>query len=627
MVSDLITYLAVDLHRIGRDDPVLFRRPQTSFPRPLHMTSETLDAGSTEVLAVLTALAAADPPRYQVGLRIRQLVVGAQFEDDTRTNLLVLGELVSARLEDGDFVSINTLFQSALTALGLTTVPRPVVALASQGAECFQGSATARRMRLIALAGLPATRVRFDEAIAQMEACEAAISAAVSGAQAVSIAQVSEDLNILVFLAKVFSQRDQLREWFAASIEPRDTGFEYLRMQFEVMRVACAFHENDTVHFADANTKYQAVVDAMLACFANDYPILQESALEFGQRLAAAAGDSKAAASRWWSRVELFGGGEHDQLSTADNHGMAAAHQLHRALALLQGPPPAVEAATVRSRFEAVKRRLVAANRAAVAGMRSHRFLATIPPEAYASRLEFVRGGTTAQDKIHRLLQVLYAPDLERISQDVREILAETIAWRIAPAVYIGEGGRPAGFATDENVHGIEENRRIQLEAEVFAEQFFGRVRREWHQTSVVTAEDILGAFSTRRLVDSRRMRTLADGLGHWLEGRSNEAVHLLVPEIERTLRLLATVAGGDTLAAKGDRFHHIALENLIAESQASFLPDSIATLFRVVLTERGRNIRNAVCHGFAHDMWATDSDLVVMSLLHLLAWEIRPVE
>ncbi|MEA5487872.1 MULTISPECIES: DUF4209 domain-containing protein [Pseudanabaena] len=125
--------------------------------------------------------------------------------------------------------------------------------------------------------------------------------------------------------------------------------------------------------------------------------------------------------------------------------------------------------------------------------------------------------------------------------------------------------------------------------------------------------------FKSPVFVDNQR-DFLLKGIQKYLEQDYVVATHLLIPQIEATVRKLVEISGGTVLKrGRGGGFHLITLDDLLRSEQVKqALGEDASLYFRVVLTDqRGWNIRNDVCHGIS--MQHKCSQVVVERLIHIL--------
>jgi|GEM_PF-465163 len=119
---------------------------------------------------------------------------------------------------------------------------------------------------------------------------------------------------------------------------------------------------------------------------------------------------------------------------------------------------------------------------------------------------------------------------------------------------------------------------------------------------------------------DTLQRDFLVKGVQKYFEKDFIIATHLLIPQIEATVRKLVEISDGTVLKrGRGGGFHLITLDDLLRSEQVKqALGEDASLYFRVVLTDqRGWNIRNDVCHGIS--LQHKCSQVVVERLIHIL--------
>ena len=119
---------------------------------------------------------------------------------------------------------------------------------------------------------------------------------------------------------------------------------------------------------------------------------------------------------------------------------------------------------------------------------------------------------------------------------------------------------------------------------------------------------------------DTLQRDFLIKGIQKYFEKDFIIATHLLIPQIEATVRKLVEISGGTILKrGRGGGFHLITLDDLLRSEQVKqALGEDASLYFRVVLTDqRSWNIRNDVCHGIS--LQHKCSQVVVERLIHIL--------
>lgn len=135
-----------------------------------------------------------------------------------------------------------------------------------------------------------------------------------------------------------------------------------------------------------------------------------------------------------------------------------------------------------------------------------------------------------------------------------------------------------------------------------------------------LTDEVILNYLFQAPIFTAQQKELLSRGILAYLEKEYVVAVHVLIPQIEASIRNLVEMSGGAVLKrGRGGGFQLRALHEILDSEQVKRALGEDATLyFKVVLTDqRGWNIRNDVCHGFSpHDQFSKG---VADRLMHIL--------
>jgi len=144
------------------------------------------------------------------------------------------------------------------------------------------------------------------------------------------------------------------------------------------------------------------------------------------------------------------------------------------------------------------------------------------------------------------------------------------------------------------------------------------------------SANDLAGFLFKCPLFAEGRRAIVELGLEHYMGGRDTEAIHLLIPEFEATIRRLIEVQGGVVVQPhRSGGFNYFPLDRLLRDPlvESAIGPDA-ALCLRVIMTDpRGLNLRNNICHALVGaDVFGRYlSNLVVNSMMLLSL--IRPQE
>jgi hypothetical protein len=129
-------------------------------------------------------------------------------------------------------------------------------------------------------------------------------------------------------------------------------------------------------------------------------------------------------------------------------------------------------------------------------------------------------------------------------------------------------------------------------------------------------------------MVPAGREYVFARGLNAWMYGDMLVATHLLVPQLENSLRLLVQRAGGRTtsLNPEGLQQDRTMGSVLVSGELEEMLGTDVLFDLKCLLIERfGANLRNLLAHGLADhtSVYSSAASYLCWLVLHLCA---RPV-
>lgn len=118
----------------------------------------------------------------------------------------------------------------------------------------------------------------------------------------------------------------------------------------------------------------------------------------------------------------------------------------------------------------------------------------------------------------------------------------------------------------------------------------------------VFTTENILAYISQSPSFTKEKIPIIKRGLEAYFAQDYIVAIHLLIPQIEASIRSLLERENIPTLKSckSPNEFQQRTLDDMLRDSKAiELLTPNLAAYFRILLTDnRGWNLRNEVCHG-----------------------------
>jgi len=215
------------------------------------------------------------------------------------------------------------------------------------------------------------------------------------------------------------------------------------------------------------------------------------------------------------------------------------------------------------------------------------------------------------------------APHPEETIKRFRAASEGFIFHQLIPVSVIGDGGLPvATIGTYDNDqegrHVMEYVREMQLNASFFT---FGI--EEWKKKfDRADFHEVLGLFDCLLIPEARRL-LVEQGFAAYANGDYVKAIHVLIPQVENSLRELLKLL--DLPTTKNDEEGGFELRNmnhvLHDEEVKATLDERLWTFLSVLYTDkRGINLRNIVMHGIAElkDFNQANAALVLQSVMLL---------
>ena len=196
-----------------------------------------------------------------------------------------------------------------------------------------------------------------------------------------------------------------------------------------------------------------------------------------------------------------------------------------------------------------------------------------------------------------------FVPDLDEMRNRIREAHSASALLGLMDHVIVDDDGTPVDTlgSTESDLDG-----RVAHEiAEELHHQalFLSRVLSALKDRRGVSAEAVLAFLAQSSLFDEKAYLILASGISAYFREDHIAALHLLVPQVERAIRALATECEASVSTPKKSdpqaRLYR-PLGTLLADERLTRrLGEAHTRYLRVLLTEPGGwNLRNLLCHG-----------------------------
>lgn len=242
--------------------------------------------------------------------------------------------------------------------------------------------------------------------------------------------------------------------------------------------------------------------------------------------------------------------------------------------------------------------------------------------------IEFVLAGEDAPERIARLVAVSSVPDPDEYLVEAQRQLEGFIFWQICPTLMLRDD-RVVARADKESYPRHQADGNLLRVVGFRCHLVFVPALRRMLDQGLVTVDDIAQTYVTRRLVRDDHLELLRLGLRYWSTREYAAAIHLLVPRIEATLRLILSAYGIEVAVRDDAGYRWLPLGTVLnAAKLHDRLPREIFYLLELALTRAtGREIRNRAFHGLmpSADFGAGTAALVMYCLFLLLNWGAAP--
>lgn len=320
---------------------------------------------------------------------------------------------------------------------------------------------------------------------------------------------------------------------------------------------------------------------------------------------------------------------------------LLAAGHLQRAIVSLR------EAGGSRARVDELRARLVSIQPAAVANIPtiSHKFDIT----DYVLQAEQSVAGKALPESLLALARgapVLFVEELRKTAQGHTE--RYQLASLFPKVIHSATGKVIARQGSITSTDPTEREAALRFEMVALAAQYhetlpqmtIDPMRRQIIREHPVRAGDLLPLLRYSPIVPLGRERIIADGLVAGFYGEMVQATHLLVPQLEQSIRMLLHHAGEQvsTFDAYGIQ-KELNLNNLLylPKLKAMLGEDLVFTLQALLVEPPGANIRNGMAHGLmshaeffsgsAMYLWWLSARLCLLSGLVRLEEGARPAQ
>ncbi|WP_292373013.1 MULTISPECIES: DUF4209 domain-containing protein [unclassified Methanosarcina] len=234
----------------------------------------------------------------------------------------------------------------------------------------------------------------------------------------------------------------------------------------------------------------------------------------------------------------------------------------------------------------------------------------SIPEEQIKKAKEFVRG-KTLQDAIFTLSSITHPPEISKLKEDVEKT---TIEYPMANLFYnklVNEEGKQIGsggsiLSSNPHEREVATNNNMFKHAKIHHQFIYLGIIEPAKQQIIqdhdlITTQDLFPLVFNNPFVPVGREFIYASGLFAGLNGDFLTSIHLLIPQLENSIRYILTnngiiVSGLDQNGTQNEYDLNITLK---MKELNEIMPEDIVFDLRGLLIERyGSNLRNRMAHG-----------------------------
>lgn len=218
--------------------------------------------------------------------------------------------------------------------------------------------------------------------------------------------------------------------------------------------------------------------------------------------------------------------------------------------------------------------------------------------------------GKTLHDAIIELALIASTPSVNNLREEVQALVDKFPVQHIIPTVGIDEIGKVTGRMPDihsDNPDEVEEAYRAKMfkhslyHHTIFALGIIEPARHQINLEHNVKLSDFISIVSNNPLIPAGRELIYAQGLNAGMEGNFLVAIHLLIPQLEKSIRYILTQHGVITsgMDSKGIQDEHSLNTTLYLPKMQEIFGEDITFDLQGLLVERfGDNLRNRMAHG-----------------------------
>jgi len=244
-----------------------------------------------------------------------------------------------------------------------------------------------------------------------------------------------------------------------------------------------------------------------------------------------------------------------------------------------------------------------------------------IPKEELQKYIEWLIDGDL--DTVLIKVAINYIPKKDKVIKQIQDLSKKAPLSFLFNCKVVNADGRPIAMVgpLEEDMDGhivLQISQNMQISSFFLRETLNALI-----QKFNLTSEKLVDYLYKSPIFENSRKEFFIRGIQAFLKGDFLVSLHILIPQIEATIRNLAEKIGVPILkTSRYGGFFYRTLDELLRDLKiVEVLGENLCLYFRVLLTDpRGWNLRNDVCHGISHiEVFNQDTaDRVLHALLCL---------
>jgi len=223
----------------------------------------------------------------------------------------------------------------------------------------------------------------------------------------------------------------------------------------------------------------------------------------------------------------------------------------------------------------------------------------TFPSEPIKDYIKKLTSITLREALTKIVNEAFLIPSLGRIKLEVEEQKKKSPLSFIIPQVSIRDDNPVLKSQTEEELFDEHIVQRVAMDYKIKS-GIFGDIMTELRNEKNLDHISLLNFLSSSKVYEKDSLDMIGTGLERYFSEDFPSALHLLVPQLERTLRNMLERLGVATTVLRGNVIEEKTLGRILKEPKLEeFLGEDISCYLRTFLVDkRGDNLRNDIAHG-----------------------------